>query len=302
MTRQTWTLLAIGLGLMLVLSACGSPNPQPVALTPVPTLASAGTAPTLVPVLQVAASAAGGATTAGTGNADAAAGAAVFLKNCTQCHGIDGQGIIGPALRNNKFIQTGAAQDIFDTIAQGRPGTEMPAWLQANGGPLTTDQINNVAAYLHSLQNVEPMPTSTPMPLEPTETPEPPDAPTPEPAQPSGGGNPGPAAALTGDAVNGRALFGVECASCHGPEGVQGVPNPGSDDGSVPPLNPIDSTLVNADPKVFAANLDLFLEHGSLPEGDNPLIKMPSFGDSQLLTPQQIADLIAYVMQLNTGK
>ncbi len=302
MSRQKWLLLVSGVALALVLSACTSPNPQPIALTPVPTLAAAGTAPTLVPVLQVAASSTGETATAGTGKADAAAGAAVFLKNCTLCHGIEGQGVNGPALRNNKFIQTGAAQDIFDTIAQGRPGTEMPAWLQANGGPLTSDQINNVAAYLHSLQNVEPMPTSTPMPPEPTETPEPPDAPTPEPAQPSGGGNPGPAAALTGDAANGRTLFGVECASCHGPEGVQGVPNPGSDDGAVPPLNPIDSTLVNADPKVFATNLDLFLEHGSSPEGDNPLIKMPSFGDSQLLTPQQIADVIAYVMQLNAGK
>jgi mono/diheme cytochrome c family protein len=302
MSRQKWIMLMVGVVLVLGLSACSSPNPQPIAATPIPTLAAAGTAPTLVPVLQVSGLATGGAQTVGTGKVDAAAGAAIFLKNCTLCHGIEGQGVSAPALRNNKFIETGAAQDIFDTIAQGRPGTQMPAWLQANGGPLTVDQINNVAAYLQSLQNVTPLPTSTPMPAEPTETPEPPEAPTSEPAQPSGGGSPGPAASLTGDAANGRSLFGVDCAGCHGPEGVQGIPNPGSDDGSVPPLNPIDSTLVNADPKVFAANLDLFLEHGSVPEGDNPLIKMPSFGDSKLLTPQQIADLIAYVMQLNSVK
>ena len=287
--------------LMLLLSACGSPNPQPIGATPIPTLASAGTAPTLVPALQVSGLSTGSAQAVGTGNVDAAAGATIFLKNCTMCHGIEGQGVDSPALRNNKFIQTGAAQDIFDTIAQGRPGTEMPAWLQGNGGPLTVDQINNVAAYLHSLQNVAPLPTSTPMPEEPTETPLPPNAPTPEPAQPSAEGGPGQAVALTGNPDNGRALFGVECAGCHGPEGVQGVPNPGSDDGAVPELNPIDSTLVNTDPKVFAVNLDLFLEHGSVPEGDNPLIKMPSFGDSKLLTAQQIADLIAYVMHLNAA-
>jgi mono/diheme cytochrome c family protein len=294
--------LMAGIAALLLLNACGTPNPQPIGLTPIPTLAAAGTAPTLVPVLQVAGLSASGAATVGTGQVDAAAGAAVFLKHCTLCHGIEGQGVDAPALRNNKFIQTSAMQDIFDTIAQGHPGTEMPAWLQANGGPLTIDQINDVAAYLQSLQNVEAMPTSTPMPPEPTETPEPPEAPTAEPAQPSGGGSPGPAASLTGDAASGRGLFGIDCASCHGPEGVQGVPNPGSDDGSVPPLNPIDSTLVNADPKIFAANLDLFLEHGSVPEGDNPLIKMPSFGDSKLLTAQQIADLIAYVIQLNPSK
>ena len=94
-------------------------------------------------------------------------------------------------------------------------------------------------------------------------------------------------------------MFGVYCSTCHGPEGVLGIPNPGSDDGSVPTLKPIDPTLINSDLKVFAENLDLFIEHGSVPEGPDPLIMMPPFGDSKMLTPQQIADLIAYVIELN---
>ena len=297
MSRRNWILISAVSLFMLAASAC-NPNPQPVGLTPIPTLAQAA-AVTLEPALQVASSETGGAGLASTGQGDAAAGAAVFLKNCTACHGIDGQGVDAPALRNSQYIQTGGDQDILKTIAEGRPGTEMPAWSQVEGGPLTNAQIADVAAYLHTLQNVAPLPTSTPMPPEPTETPLPPNAPTPEPAQPSNAGSPGPAASMTGDANKGRALFGAYCAACHGPEGVQGVPNPGSDDGTVPPLNPIDSTLVNADPKVFAANLDLFIEHGSVPSGDNPSIIMPSFGDSQLLTGQQIADILAYVIRLN---
>ncbi len=230
----------------------------------------------------------------------AALGAPVFLENCSPCHGIDGQGNVGPALRNNPFV-TGGDQTVFTTVANGI-GTQMPAWLQANGGPLNDAQIRNVVAYLHTLQGVQPLPSSTPVPPEPTETPLPAGAPTPGPALPSKGGSVGPAVALTGDVTRGKAEFGLYCAACHGPEGIRGNPNPDSDDGSVPALNPIDPTLANADPKVFAGNVDVFIEHGSTPAGPNPLLKMPSFGDSKMLTPQQIADLIAYVISLNKSQ
>ena len=70
----------------------------------------------------------------------------------------------------------------------------------------------------------------------------------------------------------------------------------------MPPLNPIDETLVNADAKIFFDNVDLFVEHGSVPGGDSPLLIMPNFGDGKLLTPQQIADIVQYVMLLNTPK
>ncbi len=75
--------------------------------------------------------------------------------------------------------------------------------------------------------------------------------------------------------------------------------NPGSDDETIPALNPIDDTLISSDPQVYAGNLDLFLEHGSKPEGTNPQLSMPAFGDEGRLSPQQIADAIAYVMSLN---
>jgi mono/diheme cytochrome c family protein/predicted lipoprotein with Yx(FWY)xxD motif len=229
----------------------------------------------------------------------AALGAPTYLENCTPCHGIEGQGVDAPALRNNPFVQSAGDQAVFETIADGRPDTEMPAWLQSKGGPLTDQQIANVVAYLHTFQGAAQLPTATPMPPEPTETALPPGAPTPEPARPSEPGGPGPAAGLTGNITNGEPDFGLFCAKCHGPQGVQGIPNPGSDDGSVPPLNPIDPTIANQNPQIFGTNVDLFIEHGSVPEGPSPLILMPSFGDSKMLSDQQIADLIAYVMYLN---
>lgn len=119
------------------------------------------------------------------------------------------------------------------------------------------------------------------------------------PARPSNPGGAGEAVNLTGDAAAGAAIFSANCVACHGDQGKGGIPNPGSEDGTVPELNPIDPTLKNADAKVYATNLDLFIEHGSKPAGDSPALQMKAFGNEKILTPQQIADVIAYIISLN---
>jgi mono/diheme cytochrome c family protein len=295
MTIQYRLSISIGLIISTVLCAC-NPNPQPLNLTPIPTLAAQAS---LEPVLQ----AVGSPLALNQQVESAAIGAHVYQENCTSCHGVQGEGVDAPPLRNNKYIQTGGDEDIYATIAGGRSGTTMPAWLQVNGGSLTDQDIASLVAFLHSLQKVEPLPTATPMPPEPTEAPPSPGGPTPEPARPSNPGEVGSAASLSGDAQQGQVAFGFYCAACHGPEGRAevGIPNPGSDDGIVPELNPIDPTIVDNDPKVFAANVDLFIEHGSIPEGPSPRISMPSFGDSKLLSLQVIADIIAYILSINSG-
>jgi len=118
-------------------------------------------------------------------------------------------------------------------------------------------------------------------------------------ARPSNPGGPGPALNLTGDPNSGQQIFAANCRTCHAAEGKGGNPNPGSSDGTIPALNPIDPMIANADPKVFAYNVDLFIEHGSTPNGPNPIISMLPWGDKKLLTPQQIADVIAYIISLN---
>jgi len=130
-------------------------------------------------------------------------------------------------------------------------------------------------------------------------TPEATPATTEDVARPSNPGGSGDAISLTGDVAVGEQIFIARCVPCHGDQGKQGIPNPGSDDGSVPALNPIDSTLVSPDYLIFATNLDLFIEHGSTPAGPSPVIVMPAWGDQKLLSPQEIADAIAYVISLN---
>jgi mono/diheme cytochrome c family protein len=118
-------------------------------------------------------------------------------------------------------------------------------------------------------------------------------------ARPHTPGGPGEAISLTGDPTSGGKIFSDHCQICHGEAGTDNVVNPGSDDGTVPPLNPIDPTLVNSDYQTFAYNLDLFLQNGSVPEGPNAAFQMPAWGADGGLTQQQIADVIAYLISLN---
>ncbi len=114
-----------------------------------------------------------------------------------------------------------------------------------------------------------------------------------------GQGIPGKAAYVIGSAVRGAEIFRKNCSSCHGPEGITNVPNPGSTDGKVPNLNPIDRDDYSADAQTFAEIVDRYIQHGSIPAGPGPAIRMPAFGDTNTLTQQEIANVEAYVLQLN---
>lgn len=129
-------------------------------------------------------------------------------------------------------------------------------------------------------------------------------APQPDPkaAKPSNSGGTGSAVTLSGDAAKGKVTFDGTCATCHGQDGKGGVANAGSDDGTVPALNPIDSTLMNKDAGVFAANVDLFLQNGSTPAGKSPEKVMMAYGATNQLSQQDIANVIAYVISLNPAK
>jgi mono/diheme cytochrome c family protein len=216
------------------------------------------------------------------------------VANCETCHNTEGRGgkpnpgsddgtipplnPIDPTLISSDYQTFATNLDLFvehgSTPAGTNPTFSMIAW--GDKKLLNPQQIADVIAYVISLNP----------PAEPI-------------ARPSNPGGPGPAVDLTGDASAGQQIFVSNCQICHAAEGKGGNPNPGSTDGTIPPLNPIDPTLEDPDYKTFATNLDLFVEHGSTPEGPSPTFSMIAWGDKKLLTPQQIADVIAYVISLN---
>lgn len=86
-------------------------------------------------------------------NGDPNEGAVVFAQNCVACHGESGEGRVGKTLAKN-FESAEPGAYVIQVTTDGVDGTLMPAWGEANGGPLSEDDIQNVAAYVLSLQPI----------------------------------------------------------------------------------------------------------------------------------------------------
>lgn len=114
-----------------------APTATPLPVTPVPTVPGA--------------------------SGDAGAGQALFVANCAMCHGDQGQGRAGANL-NKAFASINPHQFVRTTVANGIDGTAMPAWSQANGGPLTESEIDDISAYVVSLAGGHSTTTATPAP------------------------------------------------------------------------------------------------------------------------------------------
>ena len=95
-----------------------------------------------------------------------------------------------------------------------------------------------------------------------------------------------------GAAVAGAALYvRYGCINCHGPNGLGGVPNPLSEDKTIPPLTGGDFRgEFNTDAKIAA-----MIRSGSV-IGKAPIVSMPHWGG--ILSDQQIAELTAYLKTL----
>jgi mono/diheme cytochrome c family protein len=70
--------------------------------------------------------------------------------NCASCHGLSGEGGIGPALNAEQFLQSATDEQIQQLTAVGVPGSQMGAYSQDFGGPLTSEQLKALAVYIRS--------------------------------------------------------------------------------------------------------------------------------------------------------
>lgn len=127
---------------------------------------------------------------------------------CANCHGGDASGgLANPAYRDpisgevvayrapplNNVFQRWDEEVVRFTIERGRPGTPMPAWGVEYGGPMTTQMIDDVMAWLKSLRGNQ----NPPEPIS------------------EGCQEPSEAQLLT----CGEEIFAARCAVCHGPQG-----------------------------------------------------------------------------------
>lgn len=114
------------------------------------------------------------------------AGGELFAKNCISCHGGDGEGVDAPALNDKRFLSETHDDVIFNIISSGIPGTEMPAWILAHGGPFTDQQVRQLVAFIRNWEVTAPDRR---------------------------------AQAHVGDPTKGLAIFSSTCFACHGDRG-----------------------------------------------------------------------------------
>lgn len=108
-------------------------------------------------------------------------GLRLYRSRCTVCHGENGEGTIGPSLKNESVLTVVSNGFLHDTIVRGRPGTAMPAWRQ-----LSSQDVSDLIILLRSWQKQPPKELAE--------------------------------VHVTGDRQNGELLFSGVCASCHGPQ------------------------------------------------------------------------------------
>jgi len=126
----------------------------------------------------------------------------LYNTNCRACHGPNGQN--GPAmdLANPEYEALVDDATLRGIIANGMPGTQMPAWAQSAGGMLTDAQVDALVAGMRK-----------------------------EWAKPNAfqGATPPPFAAAAnekGDVQSGQKLYQAQCASCHQGPARQQVTSP----------------------------------------------------------------------------
>jgi cytochrome c oxidase cbb3-type subunit 3 len=68
------------------------------------------------------------------------------------CHGIQGEGGIGPNLTDEYWLHGGSSADIARTIIYGIPEKGMISWRHQ----LTPTEVGQIVAYINSIAGTEP--------------------------------------------------------------------------------------------------------------------------------------------------
>ncbi len=221
-------------------------------------------------------------------------GAKVFEINCTTCHGTYAQGIEGraPCLRCEDLfasriaevgwegnledyvvsvVTTGRQVSTRPELYQGIDGTTpvMPTWAESLGGPLRVDQIAAVAAFIVNFETWALNPDLVPTPL-------------------------APVIDLSDPVSRGRVAFlALPCAACH----TVSVLNNNGVGGPV-----LDGLAARAGDIVAGLSAEEYIRESIL----NPsAFVVADFQDGvmpqtfeEILTPEQLEDLIAFLLTL----
>jgi cbb3-type cytochrome c oxidase subunit III len=177
----------------------------------------------------------------------------LFADHCAACHGAEGRGGPAPPLNDPLFLARISADDMEMVVSMGREHTMMPAFSRELQGELKEDQIKLLVKYIREEWGKDPEKYKDAPPYELGDL-------------------------KKADPKEGKKIFAVACASCHGDNGE------GRDVGA---LN---------DPAFLALVSDQLLRRIIIT--GRPDFGMPDYrsrGDRKPLTSRQIDDVVAYV-------
>ena len=120
----------------------------------------------------------------------------LYAENCAGCHGVEGRGGAAIALADPVYLAIADDAAVRKVIANGVPGTAMPAFAETAGGMLTNKQIDVITTEIRSRWSRKGI-------LDPATM-------------------PSYTAKAAGDVQRGEAAYKTYCESCHGPGGRGG--------------------------------------------------------------------------------
>jgi mono/diheme cytochrome c family protein len=175
-------------------------------------------------------------------------GQSYYQGLCANCHGARGSGGIGNRLNSPSFLAIAPDRFLAETIIHGRPGTAMPSWKS-----LSAEAVSDILATIRLWQAEPPtfQEVKAEMKAEPRKR-------------------------LAGE---GREIYGLYCASCHGREGEGGI------------------GLDLSTPDLLRVVDDRFL-YRTIVEG-RPATAMPAW---RHLTTEQLAAILSYLRSWQQGE
>ena len=79
-------------------------------------------------------------------------GKEIFKLHCTPCHGMKGEGGLGPNLTDKYWLHGGSGKNIANTIMNGVPDKGMITWRYE----LTPSEVGYLVSFIHSIQGSNP--------------------------------------------------------------------------------------------------------------------------------------------------
>jgi len=226
----------------------------------------------------------------------------LYANLCFDCHGKEGKGDVGVGLPLNKPdfkydniksdpAKLAATDSLLDlTIHRGRPkpppAISMPAWANADGGPLNDEQIRQLIAFIEHGSDADWGDVVTVRrELGLSDVPNPPK----------------PQATSNDPVERGHQLTLTYCTTCHSFTPGTNSPLPGAPNlGKYSTEGPFNAEQKAAKAAAAPGSDDWMINWESHAPKVKPGIAMPSFAqaDGGQLTPENITDIVAYLKSL----